>query len=262
MKLHDASSNLFSPHTFLKHCHSLGAGGAQVDLGILDAKATKQLRDYAETNGLFIEAIVNPPKDHSDLARFESEIKAARHVNAKAARTVIIPGRRYEHFKTYTEFKEAEKRAEVMALMAFPVVEKHEVPLAIEALAPFAMSVHFKDQALKEYDDGFLLGDIPLGQGSFDLLRMRDILRAVKPKLQFCLEVITRDAFQVPCLKAAYWESVTEPTGLDLARTLSFVRAHQVDSQSINSLPLAAQVEMEDANISQSLAYASKELWL
>jgi hypothetical protein len=42
---------------------------------------------------------------------------------------------------------------------------------SMEALAPFAFSVHLKDQALQSYEDGFLLGDIPLGQGSFDLTR-------------------------------------------------------------------------------------------
>jgi len=63
---------------------------------------------------------------------------------------------------------------------------------AIEALAPFAFSVHFKDHALPNYEDGFLLGDIPPGQGSFDLKRITGILRTATPQLPFFLEVITR----------------------------------------------------------------------
>ena len=55
---------------------------------------------------------------------------------------------------------------------------------AIEALAPFAFSVHLKDQALREDADGFLLGDIPLGQGSFDLKRMVEILQRAKPDVR------------------------------------------------------------------------------
>ncbi len=81
---------------------------------------------------------------------------------------------------------------------------------------PYAFSVHFKDQALAEYADGFLLGDIPLGQGSFDLTRMMGILLAKKPELKFSLEVITRDALKVPCLTDDYWKSVADASGSDL----------------------------------------------
>ena len=64
---------------------------------------------------------------------------------------------------------------------------------SIEALAPFAFTVHLKDQALREYENGFLLGDIPLGQGSFDLKRMVASIRKAQPKVRFALELITRD---------------------------------------------------------------------
>ena len=36
-------------------------------------------------------------------------------------------------------------------------------------LAPWALAVHIKDQAVQSTDDGFLFGDIPLGQGFIDL---------------------------------------------------------------------------------------------
>ncbi len=305
LKQQDASHNLFEPLTFLKHCHTLGAGGMQVNLGVLEPAAASELRDYSEANDLFIEAIISPPSDREDVRRFEAEIKTARETGAKAARTVIIPGRRYEYFKSFAEFQLAEQRGAKMVELAAPVCEKHQVPLAIEnhkdqridqrlallehisspyvgacvdtgnslallddlygaieALAPYAFSVHFKDQALAEYDEGFLLGDIPLGQGSFDLQRIVQIIRTIKPKLQFCLEVITRDALKVPCLNEEYWQAVTEPTGRDVARTLHFVRTHSTRSQDISQLPLAEQVAMEDANIAASLSFAGKELGL
>lgn len=305
LKQNDPGHNLFEPLTFLKHCETLGAGGVQVNLGALQPAAAAALREYSQAHDMFIEAIVSPPSDRQDLARFEAEIKSAREAGAKAARTVIIPGRRYEHFKSFAEFQQAEKRGAAMVELAVPVVEKHQVPLAIEnhkdqridqrlallerisspyvgacidtgnslallddlygtiaALAPFAFSVHFKDQALSEYDDGFLLGDIPLGQGSFDLKRIIQIIRDVKPQLQFCLEIITRDALKVPCLHDDYWRAVTEPTGRDVARTLHFVRTHSTPSQAISQLPLVEQVAIEDANIEASLNYAGKELGL
>lgn len=297
--------NLFEPTTFLEHCQSLGAGGIQASLGTMSSQAAAKLRERAHELGMYIEAIVKPPQEKSDLARFESEVRTAREVGVLAARTVIIPGRRYERFKTFAEFQEFEKRGQKMVELAVPIVEKHKVPLAvenhkdqriedrvsllehtssqyvgacvdtgnsfallddlygaIEALAPFAFSVHLKDQSLSEYDDGLLLGDVPLGAGSFDLKRIVAILRAKKPEVRFSLEVITRDALKVPCLTDAYWKLVPDATGADQARTLRFVRGHQAKSQSISQLPIEKQVQMEDANIAASLQYAARELML
>jgi sugar phosphate isomerase/epimerase len=303
LKQADAAANLLEPLTFLKHCQSLGAAGMQLNLGTLPQPAIARLREYAETHDLFIEASLSPPRDRQDLVRFEAEIKTAREAGALAARTVIIPGRRYEHFKSYQEFQQAERQGQFMVELAVPVVEKYQVPLAIEnhkdqridrrlallkhisspyvgacidtgnslallddvygsleALAPFARSVHFKDQALEEYEAGFLLGDVPLGQGSLDLTRMAEIIRAAQPKLQFCLELITRDPLQVPCLSESYWQTVTEPSGRDLARMLRFIRSHTTRGQQITELSLEDQVAIEDANIADSLAYARQHL--
>ena len=41
----------------------------------------------------------------------------------------------------------------------------------VEALAPLAFTTHFKDMALEEYRDGFLLSEVPLGTGILDLPR-------------------------------------------------------------------------------------------
>ena len=297
--------DLFEPAKFLEHCQSLGAGGIQASLRAMSSQAAAKLRDQAHELGMYIEAIVKPPEDKPDLARFESEVRTAREAGALAARTVIIPGRRYERFKTFAEFQESEKRGQKMVELATPIVEKHKVPLAIEnhkdqriegrvsllehissqyvgacvdtgnsfallddlygtieALAPFAFSVHLKDQSLSEYDEGFLLGDVPLGAGSFDLKRIVEILRSKKPEVRFSLEVITRDALKVPCLTDAYWKLVPDAAGVDLARTLRFVRGHQAKSQPISKLPIEKQVQMEDANIAASLQYAAQELML
>jgi sugar phosphate isomerase/epimerase len=303
LKQTDAGANLMEPLTFLKHCQTLGAAGMQINLGTLPQPAVQRLREYAEAHELFIEASLSPPRDRGDLARFEAEIKTAREVGALAARTVIIPGRRYEHFKNYQEFQQAERQGQLMVELAVNVVEKYQVPLAIEnhkdqridrrlallkhisspyvgacidtgnslallddiygaieALAPYARSVHFKDQALEEYEAGFLLGDVPLGQGSFDLPRMAEIIREAQPKLQFCLEVITRDPLQVPCLSESYWQTVMEPSGGDLARMLRFVRSHTTRGQRLADLPLQEQVAIEDANIADSLAFVRQHL--
>jgi sugar phosphate isomerase/epimerase len=298
--------DLFEPLTFLRHCRDVGAGGMQASLGVLDAARVKALRGFADEHRMFIDGIVNPPKDDGDLSRFEAEVRTASEVGVQAVRTVVMPGRRYEQFKSLAEVRDAEARALKMLELAAPIMTKYRVRLAvenhkdqriderlalykhlscefigatvdtgnsfallddpygvIEALAPYAFSVHLKDQALRQDPDGFLLGDIPLGQGGFDLKRMVATLRRAKPDIRMSLELITRDALKVPCLTERYWSSMSPVGGADLARTLRFVREHETDAvQQVSSLPLDKQVELEDANIAASLKYAREELSL
>jgi len=300
MQQRDSKFDLFEPLTFLKHCHGVGAGGMQTSLGVLDAARVKSLKEFAAEHSLCVDGIVNPPKDDGDLARFEAEIRTAAEVGVQAVRTVVMPGRRYEQFKSLSEVREAEARAQKMLELAAPIVTKHRVKLAvenhkdqriderlalykhlncefigatvdtgnsfallddpygvIEALAPYAFAVHFKDQALREYEQGFLLADIPLGQGSFDMQRIAAILKRAKPDIRMMLELITRDPLKVTCLSDQFWATMPQVSGVDLARTLRFVREHPAKTlQEVGSLPLEKQVELEDANIAASLKYA------
>lgn len=302
----DPQFDLFQPLTFLKHCHTLGAGGMQAALGVMNRDEVRQLREFAEQHELFIDAIISPPKLEADIARFEAEVRTAAEVGVAAARTVIMPGRRYEQFQSLAEFRAAEAQGRRMLELAAPIVAKHRVRLAVEnhkdqriaerialfkhldseyigacldtgnsfalldgayepiaALAPYAFTIHLKDQALQEYTQGFLLGDIPLGQGSFDLKRMVEIVRGVKPQIRFVLELITRDPLKVPCLREDYWATMPDVPAQDLARTLQFVRAHPPKTlQEVSRLPLSKQVELEDRNVAESLLYAREELSL
>ncbi len=306
MRAQKPAFDLFEPLTFLKHCQSLGTGGMQANLGGLKADEIRKLRDFAEQHNLFIDAIVSLPKDKADLSRFEIDIAVARDVGVQAARTTMIPGRRYEQFQTLEEFREYEQRGRAMLELAAPIVLKHRVALAvenhkdqrldervalfkhlncefigacvdtgysfalldgvyepIEALAPYAMTVHLKDQALSEYEDGFLLGDIPLGQGSFDLQRMVETIRKAKPKVRFALELITRDPLKVPCLSDQYFATMPTSRATDLARTMRYVRKHTAKhQQQVSNLTLEEQVQLEDANVAASIEYARNHLKL
>lgn len=298
--------DLFEPMTFLSHCHSLGAGGMQASLGVMDTNGIRRLRDFAGQHGLFIDAIVRPPKNDDDASRFEAEIRTARDVGVQAARTTIIPGRRYERFKTLAEFREFESRGREMLERAAPIVEKYRLPFAvenhkdqriderialfehldsefigacvdtgnsfalldgaykpIEALAPYAFTVHLKDQALQPCEDGFLMGDIPLGQGSFDLKKMVQIIRNARPQVRFALELITRDPLTVPCLTDAFYATMPSSRALDLARTTRFVRDHAANHlQFVSTLSPEQQVQLEDRNVAASINYAAVTLGL
>jgi sugar phosphate isomerase/epimerase len=298
--------DLFEPVHFLAHCQSLGAGGMQIPLGVLATEDAENLRRKAEAAGLYIEAAVQPPSSREDLARFDAQMQTAARCGARAARTVVIPGRRYEYFDSLEQYRAAADQARRSLELAAPIAEKHRVPLAVEnhkeqraderialfehlsseyvgacvdtgnsfslledpletveAFAPWAFSVHFKDQILAEYEDGFLLGDIPLGQGAFDLARMAEILRRAKPEIRFTLELITRDPLKVPCLTEKYWAAFPELPAVDLARTLRYVRTHAAEElPRVSGLSKEQQVAREDANVRAALDYAGDRLGL
>ncbi len=81
---------------------------------------------------MHVEAILNPPANEAGVARFEKGVKLAKEAGASVARTVIIPGRRYERFKTLAEFREFEKRGLRSLQFAGPVVARHKFRPAVE----------------------------------------------------------------------------------------------------------------------------------
>jgi sugar phosphate isomerase/epimerase len=132
----------------------------------------------------------------------------------------------------------------------------------VEALAPRAITTHFKDMAVEESPDGFLLSEVPLGAGVLDLPRVVRIVRAACPEIRLNLEMITRDPLKVPCLADRYWATFPELSGRILARSLSFVRAHPPSRPLPRISPLAPadRLRAEDENIRLSLDYARERL--
>ncbi|MCA9067768.1 MAG: hypothetical protein KDA84_02525, partial [Planctomycetaceae bacterium] len=124
--------DLYEPKNFVKHCQDVGAGGAQIRLGAQLDEGIKNLREQVEKAGLYLEAIVTAPRDKKDLLRFDLEMATARYAGAIAARTTIIPGRRYEFFSSLEMFKEYETLARKSLELATPVAEQHRIPLAVE----------------------------------------------------------------------------------------------------------------------------------
>lgn len=137
-----------------------------------------------------------------------------------------------------------------------------EDPLAVvEALAPYAVTVHLKDLAVRDDDDGFQMREVPLGQGSLDLPRMINLLLAARPGLRFHLEMMTRDPLDIPCLKETYWATFPDKPGRDLARTLTWVREHRAATlPRLGELSQLALLTMEEENIVKSMAAATKTL--
>jgi sugar phosphate isomerase/epimerase len=297
-------SDIFEPLEFLRHCHGLNAGGMQIDLKKMQSSAARILREEAEKKSMFIEAIIRPPHKDTDIDRFKTEMNTAATVGARAVRTVIIPGRRYEFFDSLEIFRAAEAAGRAALERAAPTAERLRLPLAVEnhkdqridervallehidsefvgccvdtgnsfallddpietvrAFAPWAHSVHLKDQAVQIYEEGFLLADVSLGEGFLDLKQMVGILRAAKPKLRFSLELITRDPLKVPCLAESYAKPFPNLHEADIKRTLRAVREGAAESLPVvSSLPAGKQVELEDRHVTASIRYAREQL--
>lgn len=138
----------------------------------------------------------------------------------------------------------------------------------VEAYAPYAFDCHLKNMALDDYPEGFLLAEVPLGEGIIDMKKVVSILRKANPNLKFGLEMITRDPLKVPVFTRKYWvtfdDSYSPLPGRDLANILAMVRAHRPKQPlpMISQLSFEAQVKAEEENIRQCAVYAREQLGL
>jgi sugar phosphate isomerase/epimerase len=133
----------------------------------------------------------------------------------------------------------------------------------IEALAPHALSTHFKDMAVEPYADGFLLSEVPLGEGILDLKRAVMTIHNARPKTRFTLEMITRNPLEVPCLTDKYWVTFPDRNGKYLADTLRLVRKAAARLQLLPRMDHESPpglVQLEEENIKQCLYYARTRL--
>jgi sugar phosphate isomerase/epimerase len=134
----------------------------------------------------------------------------------------------------------------------------------VEQLAPYTVNVHFKDIAMEETEDGFLLSEVPLGEGLLDLKRMVEVIRRARPEVHFSLEMITRDPLEIPCLTDRYWAAFEEVNGVHLARMLSRIRAHTPSSPlpRITDLSPEDRYALELEHVDRSIVYAREHLGL
>jgi sugar phosphate isomerase/epimerase len=281
---------------FLEHAYELGAGGIQMQLTSRDPDYIRKFRTRAGELGMYFEAMASLPA-------LESTVAAAKEAGALAIRVNCLPGRRYENFNNLADWRTAVDESHQKIDAALRIVEKHQVPLAIEnhkdwtademaalmkekagrwlgvcldtgnniallddpmatveALAPYALSTHIKDMGVAPYLDGFLLSEMPLGDGMLDMRRIVDAIRRARPETRLTLEMITRDPLKVPCLTDGYWATFPDRNGLYLARTLRMVREHPLPM--VSGLPREAQLQLEEDNVKKSLAYARDRLEL
>jgi hypothetical protein len=134
----------------------------------------------------------------------------------------------------------------------------------VTALAPFAFSTHIKDMGVQEYKDGFLLSEVPLGEGFLELPQIIDILRRANPAIHMNLEMITRDPLKIPCLTSKYWVPLGHVPASRLAHILGIVKMKRSEKALPHTTGLnsADQLKLEDENVRRSIEYARKDLGL
>ena len=133
----------------------------------------------------------------------------------------------------------------------------------VEKLAPFTFSVHLKDMAALESERGYLLSEVPLGEGMLDIKAMVAAVRRARPDVYFSLEMITRDPLEVPCLDEKYWATFDDVNGVHLARLLRLIRAHKPASlPRISGLTPEERYALELDFVERSIDYACRELGL
>ncbi len=136
----------------------------------------------------------------------------------------------------------------------------------VNALAPFARSVHLKDMGMRSYEEGFLLSEVPFGEGLLDLPAVVAAIRRASPNVRFSLEMITRDPLRVPCLTERYWATLADVPGRDLSRTLALARTRGAPSERalphVTGLTDEQRVAFEEENVRKCFAHARQKLSL
>jgi sugar phosphate isomerase/epimerase len=133
-----------------------------------------------------------------------------------------------------------------------------------EKLAPYAVTTHLKDMAVRPYDDGFELSEVALGDGATPLAKIIATLRKHRGDLHICLEMITRDPLKVPYKTDNYW--ITHERR-DEARIRKFEntvlkQAWTKPLPRVTELGAAQALAFEDENLRRSAAYAKQTLKL
>jgi sugar phosphate isomerase/epimerase len=291
------------PIAFMDHSYALGAGGVQMQLPSDPAMLKKiraraeELGMYVEAEGPMPKSNDTAAFENSLKAAKEAGAVAIRTGSSGGRR--YEKWNSLNDWKAFVEETTAavKKIAPIADRMKIPVgMENHkdwtieeelnlmknysgeyfgtlldfgnniallDSPESIMELVPYVKMCHMKDMAVEPYSDGFLLSEVPLGEGILDLETIVDGVRKANPQARFSLEMITRDPLEVPCLTDKYWTTFPDRNGLYLARTLTMVRKQSARLQPLptfSHMSKAAQLRAEEDNVKTCLNYAREKL--
>jgi sugar phosphate isomerase/epimerase len=134
-------------------------------------------------------------------------------------------------------------------------------------LLPYTFACHIKDMAVDWYDDGFLLSEVPLGEGFLDIKGMVATLQKKDPNMAFDLEMIVREPLKIPVFTDKYWvtfdDAYSPLPGRDLAHTMSLVQKNKGKAVPHTSgITPEGFLKLEDDCVARSIDWARKNLSL
>jgi 3-oxoisoapionate decarboxylase len=303
-----ASRGAAKPFDIVEHCHGIGLAGVQANPPSSDPKDIKEFRQRLENYNMHLICDPRYPRDTSEVAGFEAQIKGFKEAGAVACHAALT-GRRYEDFTALEPFRQMFEQCKRSIGLAEPVLRKYRMKLGIEnhkgwraaeqvewvkqlgsewvgvcfdfgnnialceepmhtvkTLAPYTFFAHIKDVAVEEYEEGFLLAEVPMGEGILDLKQMVQLLRQANPDMIFNLEMITRDPLKIPVYTTKYWatfdDSYSPLPGRDLAKILAIVKKNRPKSPlpRMTGLTPEAQVKAEDEFNAKCISFARQNL--
>ena len=287
---------------FFDHCRELGAGGIQSSLASTESEYLDTLRRRAEEAGMYLEVMIGLPRQdtvtferivegakrvgalcvrancggrrYEDFSNLDDRRRFERDSKAAIARALPIVEKHnmrlaVENHKDWTLdeqlalFREFSNERLGVCLDTGNNMSLLDDPMeVVEKLAPYAFSTHIKDMAVDEYADGFLLSEVPLGEGMLDMKRIVETIRRARPEARMSLEMITRNPLQIPCLTDKYWITLSGQGPVKLARMLAMVRKRKQQLPRLDGLNRADQLRLEEDNVKRSLNYAREQLGL
>ncbi len=125
----------------------------------------------------------------------------------------------------------------------------------VSKLAPYAITTHIKDMAVEAYPEGFLLSEVPLGQGMLDMKAIVQTIVAARPKASLVLEMITRDPLKIPCRTDKYWITFSDRRDKYLPQALARVQDSTSKVPRIADLTRDEKLKREEQNVRDSVDY-------
>jgi sugar phosphate isomerase/epimerase len=134
----------------------------------------------------------------------------------------------------------------------------------IQTMAPFVKNAHIKDMGVEEYEDGFYLSEVPLGEGHLPLKKIIQIMLTERPQCKFSMDLLTRSPLKVTCLTDKYWATFPNRNGKYLARMLAHVRKNKPKFPLpwLEKMSKEEQLALETSNLVKSVVYARDGLGL
>lgn len=136
---------------------------------------------------------------------------------------------------------------------------------AADILGPLTVATHYKDFAIEETELGFRFTMVPLGCGSLQLPEItRRLVRHVSPEVNFAIEMMNGQQFDVNWLENRFWTPFHEKPAREVAATLRHIRGKAIDraefkpQTEVDQLPHEAHVKLEQDRITRCIAFLKR----